>query len=99
MTFIEAAFTGIPYLSWSEVVIGDPLMRIAFGPGGHVQPLIAGDFDGDGVEASLKDFAVMAGAYLGSMHSQQQEQFDRYNDICDLNKDGLIDLIDFALFH
>ena len=33
MTFVEAAFTGIPYLSWSEIVIGDPLMQIAYGPG------------------------------------------------------------------
>lgn len=29
VTFVEAAFTSIPYLSWAEVVIGDPLMRIA----------------------------------------------------------------------
>jgi hypothetical protein len=34
MTFIEAAFSAMPFLSWSEVVLGDPLMRIAYGPGG-----------------------------------------------------------------
>lgn len=28
MTFIEAAYSSIPYLSWTTVVVGDPLMRI-----------------------------------------------------------------------
>jgi hypothetical protein len=28
MTFVEAAYTAIPYLSWATVVVGDPLMRI-----------------------------------------------------------------------
>lgn len=59
LTFIEAAFTAIPYLSWSEVVIGDPLMRIAYGPGNQAQSYFTehvdlgplwefGDTDGDG---------------------------------------------------
>ncbi|MBN1344606.1 MAG: hypothetical protein JXQ73_18085 [Phycisphaerae bacterium] len=28
MTFVEAAYSAIPYLSWATVVVGDPLMRI-----------------------------------------------------------------------
>ncbi len=28
MTFVEAAYTAIPYLSWAPLVVGDPLMRI-----------------------------------------------------------------------
>ena len=49
LTFIEAAFTAIPYLSWSEVVIGDPLMQIAYGPGGKVWTLLTGDANNDGI--------------------------------------------------
>jgi hypothetical protein len=40
MTFIEAAYTAIPYLSWATVVVGDPLMHlhrvIGAGPGWDV---------------------------------------------------------------
>lgn len=28
MTFVEAAYTAIPYVSWATVVVGDPLMRL-----------------------------------------------------------------------
>lgn len=38
MTFAEAAFASIPYVSWAEVVVGDPLMRLRVGPGGFVVP-------------------------------------------------------------
>lgn len=37
MTFVEAAYSSIPYLSWATVVVGDPLMRLhrvyGVGPG------------------------------------------------------------------
>ena len=36
LTLVEAVYTAIPYLSWSEVLIGDPLMRLHAGPGGLV---------------------------------------------------------------
>ena len=48
LTLVEAAFTALPYLSWSEVLIGDPLMRLRAGSGGLVD--IAphpGDVNGD----------------------------------------------------
>jgi hypothetical protein len=38
LTFVEAAYSAIPYLSWSEVVIGDPLMKIAYNPNAPVGP-------------------------------------------------------------
>lgn len=37
LTLVEATFTGLPYLSWSEVMIGDPLMRLHLGRGGIVE--------------------------------------------------------------
>ncbi|MCP4247963.1 MAG: hypothetical protein GY778_13025 [bacterium] len=36
LTLVEAVYTALPYLSWSEVLIGDPLMRLHAGPGGLV---------------------------------------------------------------
>ncbi|MFA5292075.1 MAG: hypothetical protein WC496_03480 [Phycisphaerae bacterium] len=94
MTFIEAAFTGIPYVSWSEVVIGDPLMRIAYGPGGQAQSLISADLDGDGIPATLSDFALWSDSYLYSINDEGQS----YNDLADLDKNGVVNLKDFAYF-
>jgi hypothetical protein len=36
MSFAEAAFTAMPFLSWAEVVLGDPLMRLRVASGGLV---------------------------------------------------------------
>jgi len=95
MTFIEAAFTAIPYLSWSEVVIGDPLMRIAYGPGGQAVSIEPGDVDGNG-QIEITDIYLWTEAYLGSLNSDQQQEFNEYNDLCDINNDGEINLIDYA---
>jgi hypothetical protein len=38
MTLAEAAFTAMPFLSWAEVVLGDPLMRLRVASGGLVDP-------------------------------------------------------------
>lgn len=97
LTFIEAAFTAIPYLSWSEVVIGDPLMRIAYGPGGQAVSDQPGDIDGNG-QINITDFFLWTNSYLGSISSDQAQTFDEYNDLCDLNKDGKINFVDFASF-
>lgn len=97
MTFIEAAFTAIPYLSWSEVVIGDPLMRIAYGPGGEAEYIVPGDVDGNG-QIDVSDVYWWTQAYLGSLDSEQQQSFENYNDLSDLDSDGEINLKDFAAF-
>jgi hypothetical protein len=94
MTFVEAAFTGIPYVSWSEVVIGDPLMRIAYGSGGQAQSLIPADLDGDGIPATLSDLALWCDSYLCSLNDENPS----YNDLADLDKDGVVNLKDFASF-
>ncbi len=96
MTFIEAAFTGIPYVSWSEVVIGDPLMRIAYGPGGQAQSIVPGDINGDG-QKDITDVYLWTQNYLGSLDSNDPQIFERYNDLCDLNHDGQINLLDYAI--
>jgi len=96
MTFVEAAFTGLPYLSWSEVVIGDPLMCIAYGPGGRAEGPVPGDIDGDGVPVTMTDLGGWAGSYLSSLYSEQG--FEKYNDLCDMNADGCVNLKDFAYF-
>ena len=93
MTFIEAAFTALPYLSWSEVVIGDPLMRIAYGPGGQEQPITPADLDADGIPATMNDLALWVQAYLTSISDPQN-----YNDLADLDKNGFVNLVDFAIF-
>ena len=43
LSFVEPAYTAIPYLSWAEVVLGDPLMRLRLAP--DAGPLDAGDSD------------------------------------------------------
>ncbi|MGD9109787.1 MAG: hypothetical protein PVG93_02495 [Phycisphaerales bacterium] len=97
VTFVEAAFTAIPYLSWSEVTIGDPLMRIAYGPGGSADELLDADFNNDGT-IDIADLIVFAEAYLGCLHSADDTLFDRYNDVCDLDHDGTVNIKDFACF-
>ena len=97
MSFIEAAFTAIPYLSWAEVTIGDPLMRIAYGPGGQAIAANPADIDRDGQTGTIEDMAVWVNSYLGSLNDTGGS-FDDYSDLCDLNQDGEVNLIDFALF-
>ncbi|OQA03831.1 MAG: hypothetical protein BWY69_00218 [Planctomycetes bacterium ADurb.Bin401] len=97
MTFIEAAFTAIPYISWTEVVIGDPLMRIAYGTGGEAEHLEPGDVDGSG-QVDIADVYAWMNYYLGALNSEQQSSFEEYHDLCDLNSDGNINFSDFAAF-
>jgi len=91
MTFIEAAFTALPYLSWSEVVIGDPLMRLAYGPGGtaHAERL-PGDANLDGY-VSRYDIWLIADK-VGEIFGQ-----DGYDDRMDINQDGVIGRYDVWL--
>lgn len=91
MTFAEAAFTALPWLSWSEVVIGDPLMRIAYGNGGLAsQGWLLGDVNFDGM-VNASDMSL-AGAAVGSLFGDS-----RYNDGADLDRDGLVSSYDLWL--
>ncbi len=62
MCFVEAAFTAIPYLSWAEVVIGDPLMRPRLGPSGFVIPSTPSYISLDHPWASLGEGGPAGGA-------------------------------------
>jgi len=87
-TFVEAAFSALPYLSWSEVVVGDPLMRIAYGPGridyGNRLP---GDTDLDG-DVDLAD--------LGSLASHYGMSAGATWGMGDFNGDGAVNLYDLG---
>lgn len=65
LTVVEAIFTAMPYLSWTEVVIGDPLTRLRVGPGGVVNPdPIRPDADADG-DVDLVDFGIFLNCFNG----------------------------------
>jgi hypothetical protein len=97
MTFVEAAFTGIPYLSWAEVVIGDPLMRIAYGPGeADAWVPIAGDCNVDGV-VNVRDVRVYSNSVGGDINNTDSQYFGLYNDLADFNCDGLINVRDLRI--
>lgn len=94
LTLVEAAFSAIPYLSWSEVLIGDPLMQIAYGPG-HKKgwcPLL-GDANNDG-RVNFFDTWLIQGRMGGTLNTANETSFGLYDDMCDINKDGRINMFD-----
>jgi hypothetical protein len=97
LTLVEAAFTAIPYLSWSEVLIGDPLMQIAYGPGQKKAwaPLL-GDANNDG-RVNFFDTWLIQGKIGGTLNTTNEAAFARYDDLCDINKDGRINMFDMWL--
>jgi hypothetical protein len=93
LTFIEAAFSAIPYISWSEVVIGDPLMKIAYGPGCSAWEPVLGDINADGA-INIKDVRKLKEADEGDLYSPDPYYFNLYNDSADFNQDGKINIKD-----
>jgi hypothetical protein len=98
LTLAEAAFTAIPYLSWSEVFIGDPLMRIAYGPGGLAWTPRQGDANFDGI-INFKDVRLLNLALGGQLNSSDPNTFNLYNDLCDFNQDGIINFKDVRIIN
>jgi hypothetical protein len=97
LTFVEAAFTAIPFLSWTEVVIGDPLMRIAYGPGESAAWLPkAGDCNADGV-VNVRDVRVYSNSVGGGLNNADPAYFQLYNDLADFNCDGVINVRDLRI--
>ena len=101
LTFVEAAFTGIPYLSWAEVVIGDPLMRIAYGPGDdQAWTPTMGDVNQDGV-LNIRDYVYLRNLNLSagnpSLYDSVPEKREKYEDLCDLNQDGYNNIRDIVI--
>jgi hypothetical protein len=95
LTFVEAAFSAIPYLSWGEVVIGDPLMRLAYNTdGGNDDSAwffddVLGDVTRDGIFNS-KDTRAIRKASGSSLFISDSN----YDDMCDLTQDGLVNAKD-----
>ena len=84
LTWVEAASTAIPYLSWAEVVIGDPLMRLRVGPGAIVSiEDWPGDATGNGFVDAL-DLLIVLDAYGASIGQPQ------YDPAADLDEDGFV---------
>jgi hypothetical protein len=98
LTLVEAAFTAIPYLSWSEVLIGDPLMRIAYGPGGLAWTQKQGDANLDGI-INFKDVRLLNMAFGGQLNSSDPNIFDLYDDRCDFIQDGIINFKDVRILN
>jgi hypothetical protein len=74
LTWAEAAWSSIPYLSWQQLVIGDPLARVTQ----------VGDTDFDG-DIDLSDLANLAASYgQGSGQFWPDGDFDFDGDV-DLN--------------
>lgn len=93
LTFIEAAFTAIPHLSWGGVVIGDPLMQIAYGPGTKAWTQLYGDVNNDG-RVNYADIWFIKRCFGSVLNTADPVAFERYNDLCDVNRDGRINYAD-----
>jgi hypothetical protein len=101
LTFIEAAFTGIPFLSWAEVAIGDPLMRICYGPGEDAAwTPILGDVNQDGA-VNIRDMVYLRNLNLAAgnpgLYDSIPEKRELYQDLCDLNQDGYNNIRDIVI--
>ncbi len=94
LTLVEAVFSALPYLSWSEVFIGDPLMRLHEGPGGLVESdghCIA-DIDGDGW-IGFWDYIR-----LTSWYWEKSIGDEMYSPTADFDQDGYVGWTDLMAF-
>ena len=96
LTFVEAAFSAIPFLSWSEVVIGDPLMRIAYGPGCNLWWHLDGDADNNG-EVNTWDIRRMRDTKGGNLSYYGQENHVIYDDLSDFDHNGIVNIDDIKI--
>ncbi|UCG33190.1 MAG: hypothetical protein JSU68_00885 [Phycisphaerales bacterium] len=96
MCFAEAAVSAMPYVSWAEVAVGDPLMRLHLGPGAMVYVDAAGttfepgDCDGDG------DVDAADAVWILSVLNDGEAAFGdgRYDDRADIDRDGYVEFND-----
>lgn len=99
LCFVEAAFSGIPYLSWTEVVIGDPLMRIQYNDQAENEAWfpLEGDVDDDG-RINYRDLLLIKQHFGGSiLPGASLASIEEYDDKCDVDKDGRINYKDMIL--
>lgn len=85
LTMIEAFYTGLPYLSWTEVCIGDPLTRLHFGTGSQISVAPKpGDATGD-------DYVGFADVLFVLGHFDSVLSEATYTVRADLDENGVID--------
>lgn len=90
LTLVEAVYSALPYLSWAEVMIGDPLMRFHEGPGDTVLlETIPEDTNRDGI-VTIKDLSRVKP--LMAKHIGQPG----YVPQADVNRDGYINFEDIS---
>ena len=80
-TAIESFYRSVPYLSWMNVYVGDPLMK----SGGLA--LLSSDSDGDGVPNTSDNCQLLPNA------NQRDTDADGYGNLCDadLDNDGVVE--------
>ena len=86
MTFAEAVYTSIPFLSWQTVAIGDPLAV--------VEQIIVCDFDEDS-DCDANDFLTFSNCFNGALNPPAPACADSRTDI---DLDGDVDSNDFLTF-
>lgn len=74
---VEAYFRSVPFLGWTNVYIGDPLMRVA-----NPAPADPADLDGDGVANSLDNCSQIPNP------DQRDTNADGFGNLCDADVDN-----------
>jgi hypothetical protein len=85
-TALEAHFNSVPHLGWTNVFVGDPLLRLAR-PADRMNDDIDGDFDGDGIPDNEDNCLDVANS------DQRDSNSDGIGNRCDpdVNNDGRVD--------
>ena len=74
---IEAYFRSVPFLGWTNVYIGDPLMRVA-----NPAPADPADLDGDGIANGLDNCSQIPNP------DQRDSNGDGFGNLCDADVDN-----------
>lgn len=95
LTFAEAAFSALPYLSWCEVVIGDPLLRIKYNMDGTCPARAWYWLESD---ANNDDKVTFSDLWEVQLHIggrlDNPDKMHLYNDLCDADRDGKVTFSD-----
>ena len=98
MTFVEAAYTSMPFISWAGVVVGDPLMRLRVAETAEpcVVPaeVVIGDLDWDGQLMAI-EMGMMYWVLTDGMGSQIGDV--NYDDRVDCDQDGSVLVTDYDM--
>ncbi len=85
LCLVEALYTAIPYLSWTELALGDPLTRVRSGEGGRIK---VAPRPGD---ANRDDYVGFSDILLVLTHFDSVLSEPAYSVLADVNEDGRVD--------